>query len=135
MPFGRAGSTPVPGTFATLSLPVTGPLSPTHSRYVRRKTVHPIQPMEETKKHILIGSGLDRFFLSVLGGVAAAAYLPGFSGEVGRMCLAWITSPFLMETAIFFLALTLLFAINAWRRNQEGDDWVTLDENGQAQAR
>ena len=86
--------------------------------------------MEENKKHILIGSSLIVFFFLCLGGVAAAAYLPGFSGELGRMCLALITSPFLMESAIFFLALTLLFAINGWRRNREGDDWVTLDEKG-----
>ena len=86
--------------------------------------------MDDSKKHILIGSGLIVLFFLCLGGVAATAYLPGFSGEFGRMCLALITSPFLMETAIFFLALTLLFAINGWRRNREGDDYVTLDENG-----
>ncbi|MBT8044969.1 MAG: hypothetical protein KJO79_08460 [Verrucomicrobiae bacterium] len=86
--------------------------------------------MEENKKHILIGSGLILFFFLCLGGVAASAYLPGYSGEFGRLCLALITSPFLMETAIFFLALTLLFAINGWRRNREGNDYVTLDEKG-----
>jgi len=86
--------------------------------------------METSKKHTLIGFGLILFFFIALGCVAMAAYLPGFSGELGRMCLALITSPFLMESSIFFLALTLLFAINGWRRNQEGDDWVTLDENG-----
>ena len=86
--------------------------------------------MEENKKHILIGSSLIVLFFVALVGIAAAAYLPGFAGELGRMCLAWITSPFLMESALFFLALTLLFAINAWRRNKEGEDWVQLDENG-----
>ncbi|MGB2402039.1 MAG: hypothetical protein ACPIA7_01375 [Akkermansiaceae bacterium] len=86
--------------------------------------------MEENKKHILIGSALIVFFFVCLGGIAASAYLPGFSGELGRMFLAWITSPFLMESALFFLALTLLFAINAWRRSKEGDDWVQLDEKG-----
>lgn len=86
--------------------------------------------MEESKKHILIGSGLIIFFFLCLAGVAASAYLSGYSGEFGRMCLALITTPFLMETAIFFLALTLLFAINGWRRNREGDDYVTLDEKG-----
>jgi len=85
---------------------------------------------KNSKQQMMIGFGLILFFFFILGGVAAAAYLPGFSGEVGRMCLALITSPFLMETSIFFLALTLLFAINGWRRNREGDDWVTLDENG-----
>jgi len=88
--------------------------------------------MGDRKKNILIGSGVIVFFFLCLGGVAASAYLPGFTGELGRMCLALITSPFLMETSIFFLALTLLFAINGWRRNREGDDWVTLDENGVA---
>lgn len=83
-----------------------------------------------SKRHILIGFGLILFFFIALGGVAASAYLPGFSGEIGRMCLALITSPFLMETSIFFLALTLLFAINGWRRNRDGDDYVALDENG-----
>lgn len=87
--------------------------------------------MEENKKHILIGSSLIVLFFVGLVGIAAAAYLPGFAGELGRMCLAWITSPFLMESALFFLALTLLFAINAWRRSKDGDDWVQLDENGE----
>ena len=86
--------------------------------------------MNDRKKHILIGSGLIVFFFLGLGGIAASAYIPGYTGELGRMCLALITSPFLMETSIFFLALTLLFAINGWRRNREGDDWITLDENG-----
>ena len=81
-------------------------------------------------KHMAIGMALVAFFFLMLGGIAGSAYLPGFAGELGRMCLALVTSPFLMETAIFFLALTLLFAINGWRRNREGDDWVALDENG-----
>ena len=85
---------------------------------------------KRSKQHMMIGFGLILFFFIALGGVAAAAYLPGYSGEVGRMCLALITSPFLMESSIFFLALTLLLAINGWRRNREGDDWVALDENG-----
>jgi len=86
--------------------------------------------MGDRKKNILIGSGVIVFFFLGLGGIAASAYLPGYTGELGRMCLALITSPFLMETSIFFLALTLLFAINGWRRSREGDDWITLDENG-----
>ncbi len=88
--------------------------------------------MEENKKHILIGSSVIVFFFICLGAIAASAYLPGFSGELGRMLLAWITSPFLMESALFFLALTLLFAVNAWRRNKEGNDYVQLDEKGQS---
>ena len=97
---------------------------------MERQLISSVILMEENKKHILIGSGLIVFFFLCLGGIAAAAYLPGFAGELGRMCLAWITSPFLMESALFFLALTLLFAVNAWRRNKDGDDWVKLDENG-----
>lgn len=86
--------------------------------------------MDTRKRHIAVGFGLILFFFLALGAVAASAYLPGFSGELGRMCLALITTPFLMETSIFFLALTLLFAVNGWRRNRGGSDWVALDENG-----
>ena len=82
------------------------------------------------KKQIAIGVGLIVFFFLGLGVIAASAFLPGFAGEMGQACLALITSPFLMESAIFFLALTLLFAINGWRRHKDGSDWVELDENG-----
>ncbi len=85
---------------------------------------------KHSKQHILIGFALILFFFTALGLVAASAYLPGLAGEIGRMCLALITSPFLMESSIFFLALTLLFGINGWRRNREGDDYVTLDARG-----
>ena len=82
------------------------------------------------KKQIAIGVGLIVLFFIGLGLIAASAFLPGFAGELGQACLALITSPFIMETAIFVLALTMLFAINGWRRQKEGSDWVQLDENG-----
>ena len=82
------------------------------------------------RKQIAIGVALIVLFFLGLGVIAASAFLPGFAGELGQACLALITSPFLMEGVIFFLALTLLFAINGWRRNKEGSDWVELDENG-----
>lgn len=86
--------------------------------------------METHKRHLVIGFLLILFFFMTLGCIAATAYLPGFAGEAGQRVLALVTSPFIMETAIFFLALTLLFAINGWRRSREGDDWVELDEGG-----
>lgn len=86
--------------------------------------------MDARKKQIMIGFALIVFFFICLGGIAAVAYLPGYAGEIGRLCLAMVTSPFLMETTIAFLALTLLFAINGWRKIREGDDWVALDEQG-----
>lgn len=86
--------------------------------------------MDARKKQILTGVALITFFFLCLGGIAALAYLPGYAGEVGRMCLAMVTSPFLMETAIAFLALTLLLAVNGWRKIRDGDDWLHLDKNG-----
>ncbi len=86
--------------------------------------------MTARKKHILIGFAVIVFFFVLLGGVAAIAYAPGYVGEVGRSCLALVTSPFLMESSIFFLALTVLFAVNGVRRIREGDDYVSLDEHG-----
>jgi len=82
------------------------------------------------RKQIALGAGLIVIFFLGLGAVAATAFLPGYAGEFGQACLSLITSPFLMESAIFFLSLTLLFAINGWRRQREGSDWVKLDEKG-----
>lgn len=86
--------------------------------------------MSERKKHIIIGALLIVCFFILLGLVAGIAYLPGFVGELGTMCLSMLTSPFIMETTIAFLAITMLFAINGWRRNKDGDDYLELDENG-----
>lgn len=86
--------------------------------------------MSERKKHILIGACLISGFFLLLGCIAATAYIPGFVGELGTTCLSMITSPFIMETALAFIALTMLFAINGWRRNKEGDDYLEIDQNG-----
>jgi len=86
--------------------------------------------MIDRNKQIWIGVALISFFFLCLGGVAAAAYLPGYAGDIGRLCLSLVTSPFLMETSLAFLALTLLLGINGWRRIREGDDYLELDEQG-----
>lgn len=86
--------------------------------------------MDERKKHISIGMILIAVFFILLASVAGVAYLPGFVGELGTMCLSMLTSPFVLETAIAGLAFTALFAINGWRRNKEGDDYLELDEDG-----
>ncbi len=86
--------------------------------------------MNERKKNISIGVALIFSFFLLLSLVAAVAYLPGFVGELGTMCLSMLTSPFILETVIASLAFTALFAINGWRRSNEGDDYLELDEDG-----
>lgn len=86
--------------------------------------------MNERKKTISIGIILIFSFFVLLAFVAGVAYLPGFIGEFGTMCLSMLTSPFILETAIAGLAFTALFAINGWRRNKDGDDYLELDEEG-----
>ena len=86
--------------------------------------------MNRQKKQIIIGTSLILFFFLSLASLALTAYLPGFLGEFAQLCLSFVTSPFLMETTIFFLAITLLLAINGWVRTREGDDYFTLDKDG-----
>lgn len=86
--------------------------------------------MNERKKNILIGVSLIGCFFIMLSLIAGAAYLPGFAGELGTMCLSMITSPFILETVIASLALTAVLAINGWRRNKDGDDYLELDKDG-----
>lgn len=86
--------------------------------------------MNERKKTISIGIGLIFSFFILLALVAGAAYLPGFAGEFGTMCLSMLTSPFILETAIAGLAFIALFAVNGWRRNKAGEDYLELDDDG-----
>jgi len=86
--------------------------------------------MELRKKHILTGFGVILFFFLGLLGLGVAASMSGFIGEFARLCLALVTSPFLMAGTLFFLALTVLLGINAWRRIGEGEDYRELDAAG-----
>lgn len=40
-----------------------------------------------------------------------------------------VTTPFFMETTIFFLGLALVVVWNSWRQKKDGDGWVFLAED------
>lgn len=55
-------------------------------------------------------------------------YLPGLLGEWFGMMIGVMTTPFFLEGTFVVIFLTLVVAINSWRRNREGDELVYLEQ-------
>lgn len=70
-------------------------------------------------------------FFSIFWMIGASAFLPGFSGEMGRFLLSNFTTPFRMEFLIAFIAFCFLLAINGFSRYLQGDEWVEVDRKNE----
>jgi hypothetical protein len=84
---------------------------------------------QERKKQIAAGAGILLVLTAV---VCAAIYgwrlLPGLLGEwVGTM-VGIMTTPFILEASFVILGFVIVIAINAWRRQREGDELVYLEQ-------
>lgn len=78
----------------------------------------------EVPERKLLAKGLGAIFIIPLFYIAVryGCYLPGFPGELFRFTAGFITSPFLMESTIALLGITVLFWINGKRRQRESQD-------------
>lgn len=88
------------------------------------------QATENRGKQILVGGAI----LAVVFGTAISLLLfwreiPGLFGEtigkfVGIMC-----TPFFMETSFVILGFLIVISLNIWRRQKDGDEFVTIEKN------
>lgn len=83
---------------------------------------------DERSKQILVGTAVIAGVSGILVLLAAGRYLPGLGGEFFARILGTITTPFLMEIALFTLGLVVVMTLNQWRNQREGDELVHLDE-------
>lgn len=80
-------------------------------------------------KQIAVGAGiLGVLALTVCGAVAGWRHVPGLLGEWLGTLVGVLTTPFLFEASWLFIGLTVVLAINHWRRQRAGDEWVDLEE-------
>ena len=83
---------------------------------------------DERIKQAAVGIGL---ILAVMGVVLSLLLgwrsLPGLLGEWLGFMLGIMTTPFLLETTFVIIGLVVVISLNTWRRNREGDEFVTLD--------
>ncbi len=84
---------------------------------------------DERVKQVAVGAGI----LILIGVVVPTAlvgwrYLPGLLGETVGTIIGVMTTPFCMETSFIVLGITIVIALNNWRRFKDGDDFVYLEQ-------
>jgi hypothetical protein len=55
-------------------------------------------------------------------------FLPGVVGEWFGTMLGIAATPFFLEASVAVLGLTVVIALNIWRRHKEGDEFVILEQ-------
>lgn len=85
---------------------------------------------DERIKQVAVGVSLILTLTGVvLGLLLGWRSLPGLLGEWLGFMLGIMTTPFLLETTFVILGLIIVISLNTWRRQQEGDEFVQLDES------
>ena len=84
---------------------------------------------DERVKQVAVGAGI----LILIGVIVPTTlvgwrYLPGLLGETVGTIIGVMTTPFCMETSFVILGITIVIALNNWRRYKEGDDFVYLEQ-------
>jgi hypothetical protein len=85
---------------------------------------------DENRRRQIVGGVSIIVVLAVLvcGTLIGWRYLPGLLGEwIGTMIGA-LTTPFILEGSFLVIGLMIVLALNIWRRQRDGDDFVHLEE-------
>ena len=90
---------------------------------------------ESRWQQIAAGAGI----LGVLGVVACGTllgwrHLPGLLGEWVGLIVGVLTTPFFLEASAVVVGLTVVLAINGWRRQRVGEEWVDLERMDEDEA-
>lgn len=84
---------------------------------------------DERVKQVIVGASI----LSVLTIIIPSALLgwrllPGLLGEWTGSLLGIMTTPFFMEASFSVIGLFIVIFLNLWRRRQDGDEFVYLEQ-------
>lgn len=87
------------------------------------------QVQDERIRQILTGAGI---LLAITAVVCAMLlgwmHLPGLLGEWVGTVIGILTTPFFLEASFLILGLTIVIALNTWRRHKSGDECVYLEQ-------
>lgn len=80
-------------------------------------------------KQIAVGAAiLGLLTVAVCATLAGWRHLPGLLGEWLGTMVGVMTTPFFLEASLAFLGLTVVLAINHWRRRRAGEELVYLEQ-------
>lgn len=82
---------------------------------------------ERTKQLTVAVSILVSIFVLVSALVLGWRMVPGVLGEMLGMIAGLISTPFFLEATFILLGLFIVLAVNIWRREKEGDEFVVVE--------
>lgn len=89
---------------------------------------HMILPRDERARQIGAAAGILLLLgLVVCGTLLGWRRVPGLAGECLGFVIGVMTTPFFMEASFAVVGLTLVLAINHFRRERAGDDFIYLE--------
>jgi len=60
--------------------------------------------------------------------------IPGLLGETVGKVVGIMSTPFFMEASFVILGFFIVVSLNTWRRQKEGDEFVTIETKAKAEA-
>jgi hypothetical protein len=85
---------------------------------------------EQRRQFVVAVMILAGVLLLAVGMMLGWRWLPGFLGDYFRGIAGIVTTPFLLEAVFIILGLVIVIALNQWRAQREGDEFVYLEETG-----
>jgi hypothetical protein len=61
--------------------------------------------------------------------------IPGLLGETVGKVVGIMSTPFFMEASFVILGFFIVVSLNTWRRQKEGDEFVTIETKAEAEDR
>jgi len=84
---------------------------------------------DERVKQVAVGAGiLMTIAILVPSALLGWRLVPGLWGEWLGTVIGLLTTPFVMETSFVIFGIILVITINHWRRVEQGDDFVFLEQ-------
>lgn len=79
---------------------------------------------------MIVGGAILLGVLLITIAIRVAGAAPGVLGEWFGMIAGLLSTPVFLEVSFFAIGLMIVVGVNHWRMKREGDEFVTLDEEG-----
>jgi cytochrome bd-type quinol oxidase subunit 1 len=82
---------------------------------------------DERFRQVAVGVLIIALILAVTLGIRAASALPGALGEFFETITGVLGTPVLLEISFATIGFLIVLALNHWRAQREGDEFVEMD--------
>lgn len=90
---------------------------------------------DERVRQVIVAVAILLGVLLVTIAIRLAGAAPGVLGEWFGMIAGLLSTPVFLEVSFFAIGLMIVVGVNHWRMKREGDEFVTLDDEGSSSVR